>query len=165
LDLKHMCPSRAFALAGAASAPTWRWIFTHHLENADWPVDRWGATHGDDMALLWQDDWYPRTPDEEVLSWQLSRYMTNFAKGGEPNEPGVLPFWPQFTVARQEYLDVEVPLATGTLYHAQECDAIDNMYDDAFQTCSQLCRLYFRAGGRYTDDPLPFPHGIQKRFP
>jgi para-nitrobenzyl esterase len=96
------------ATADHPAAPAYRWIFTHKLENAWWDIERYGVTHGDDMALLWQWADYPRSPNDEMLSYMLSRYVTNFAKSGNPNEAG-LPDWPLFTPDRQKYLEVRVP--------------------------------------------------------
>ena len=157
LDIKYTCASRALLLA--TGAPTWRWVFSHLLENGGWPAE-WGALHGSDMAVMWEGG-YPRAPDEDVMAFQMQRYMTNFAKTGNPNEAG-LPPWPAFTPSAQEFLEfADGGAAAGAGYHARQCDAIDPLVGYVFQKCGAVCRTLFRGRDRFHEQWTP---GIAKLF-
>src|ERR1041384_3677296 len=112
------------------------------------------------MAVMWEGG-YPRAPDEDVMAFQMQRYMTNFAKTGNPNEAG-LPPWPAFTPSAQEFLEfADGGAAAGAGYHARQCDAIDPLVGYVFQKCGAVCRTLFRGRDRFHEQWTP---GIAKLF-
>jgi para-nitrobenzyl esterase len=54
----------------------------------------WGAYHAADLPYLFEDKEAALSAEQRKLSGQLIGYWTNFARGGDPNGPG-LPSWPR----------------------------------------------------------------------
>lgn len=100
----------------ARGNPTWLYFMDHrppafHLYMPEAPdlddegdVRRFGAYHSADLAYVFGttdkvgNDFGPQ---DHAFSAMLVRYWTNFAKTGDPNDPG-LPAWPAFTDERKQ---------------------------------------------------------------
>jgi carboxylesterase type B len=147
-DLDKTCPTRRFALA--AGAPTYRFLYSHSLENTG---DGWGqivrSAHGLEDGMIWGEIWdhstgdvYQMSPAEELLHTRMARYWTNFAKRGHPNEIG-LPVWPAYEPERQTYLNLDnqvVAIEGG--FHASQCDVLKEMSFYGRFSCGAICRTW-----------------------
>jgi para-nitrobenzyl esterase len=135
-DAVRGCPTRRLANANVAHAATYRYLYTHVLEN-DPPYALFKAFHGSEDVFLWQKSFYTPTPSEQLLSQRMSGYWTNFAKTGNPNGSG-LPSWPQYELATEPVvlLDNQIGLTYG--YHAEQCTLLDTVapfsFDPAFSS-------------------------------
>jgi carboxylesterase type B len=123
-DAKRGCPTRRLANANVAHADTYRYLYTHVLENDPFWA-QFKATHGTEENLLWGHfSFYTPTASEQLLSQRMTDYWANFAKTGNPNGSG-LPSWPQYDLATEPValLDNQIGLNHG--YHAEQCALLD----------------------------------------
>ncbi len=82
----------------AQESPSYAWFFDRQL-----PGDKNGAWHSSDLWYWFgtlDNCWRPMTEQDRDLSQQMTRYLTNFCKAGDPNGPGLTPWLP--TTARQK---------------------------------------------------------------
>jgi para-nitrobenzyl esterase len=126
-DAVRGCPTRRLALANPA--PTYRWLYTHTLENDPY-LAGFKAGHFLEDGLLWHTPKifgipYTPTPAEEVLSDRMTDYWTNFAKTGDPNGPG-LPEWPLSDAETDLTLTLDNEIGVET-YHAEQCAFLDTI--------------------------------------
>ena len=71
--------------------PSYTWYFDRQL-----PGDHCGAWHSSDLWYWFgtlSNCWRPMTEKDHALSDQMTDYLCNFAKTGNPNKGGVLPTW------------------------------------------------------------------------
>ena len=71
--------------------PSFTWLFDRQL-----PGDNNGAWHSADLWYWFgtlDNCWRPMTEKDRALSEEMSDYLTNFCKTGDPNAEGVLPYW------------------------------------------------------------------------
>jgi len=72
----------------------------------------YGSYHAADLTFLFDSalrgGHAPFTPEQEALAATMVRYWTQFAKVGTPNRFRV-PFWPQYTPARDAHMSFEPP--------------------------------------------------------
>jgi len=95
------------------------------------PRSRWkeapGAVHSEEMIYVFQHlsqsplSW---SDADRTLSDEMAAYWTNFARRGDPNEPGV-PHWPQFTTSRQEVMHFSDAAHAGTVANLEKLQALD----------------------------------------
>lgn len=81
--------------------PSYAWFFERNL-----PGDDRGAWHSSDLWYWFdtlENSWRPMTDRDYELSRQMSTYLTNFAKTGDPNGEA-LPEWIPTTKERSEVL-------------------------------------------------------------
>ena len=94
-------------LHSAHDAPTWEYQFEPGLP---WQE---AAMHSSELFFLFhyfhaqhgeQGEW---SPTDEEASETMEQYWTNFVKTGDPNRPDAAEAkWPQFTEAREGYLQL-----------------------------------------------------------
>ena len=75
----------------AQENPSYTWFFARQL-----PGDDKGAWHSSDLWYWFgtlDNCWRPMEEADRVLSDQMTDYLCNFAKNGDPNHPGHLPPW------------------------------------------------------------------------
>lgn len=81
--------------------PGYAWFFDRKL-----PGDENGAWHSSDLwywfGTLWHS-WRPFTEKDRKLSEQMTDYLTNFAKTGDPNN-GSLPVWEAVTDVQKKVM-------------------------------------------------------------
>lgn len=85
-----MAKSWCAAQARQGKQPSYAWFFDRKL-----PGDRCGAWHSADLWYWFgtlRNCWRPMTEKDRALSDQMTDYLTNFAKTGNPNAD-TLPFW------------------------------------------------------------------------
>jgi para-nitrobenzyl esterase len=101
------CPSRrvAAALAALQTAPVYRYLFRHALEN-DPQIKALGAVHTLEHAFLfvWQGSYRPTATDLNIQQHMLG-YWTNMAKSGSPGTVGNRA-WPAYTAQNEAYLQI-----------------------------------------------------------
>jgi para-nitrobenzyl esterase len=145
-DAIYTCPTRRLALAAAPHAPTYRYLYTHVMQNdPDQAAVR--AAHTFEDTFLWHHfyslesgDPYSPTLAEEQLSATMSSYWTNFAKRGDPNGPG-LPAWPLYEPEAERYLVLDDVVRVDAAYHIPQCALMDSAAA-LFPTCTSLCHYY-----------------------
>jgi para-nitrobenzyl esterase len=131
-DASRGCPTRR--LANAMVAPTWRWLYTHTVED-DPALAKGRAAHIYEEPFLWGNFdlfgfGHAPTPDETTLSARMTDYWTNFARMGDPNGPG-LPPWPRYETATEPTLVLDTEMTVEHRYHADQCavlDAVPSLY-------------------------------------
>ncbi len=82
--------SMAKAWCAAQEKPSFAWFFDRKL-----PGDKNGAWHSSDLWYWFgtlENCWRPMTEKDHALSEQMTDYLCNFAKNGDPNG-GTLPKW------------------------------------------------------------------------
>ena len=129
-DAKRGCPTRRLASANVAHAATYRYLYTHVLENDPFYA-QFKAFHGTEDALLWRKSFYTPTPSEQLLSHQMTGYWTNFAKTGNPNGPA-LASWPQYDLATEPVLLLDNQTGLSHRYHAEQCALLDTVAPFSF---------------------------------
>jgi para-nitrobenzyl esterase len=137
-DADNVCPTRRVALA--PRPVTYKYLSTHILDNDDHLVR---AAHGSDVTLIWDATWYLQTPAEAAMSHQMTRYFTNFAKKGDPNDDELppLPRWQPYTAGVEQYLEfADTPMPRSGGYHVTECTRLGNV--PIFVTCGALCKWF-----------------------
>ena len=73
------------------SERSYAWYFDRRL-----PGDENGAWHSSDLWYWFgtlENCWRPMTPKDYALSDQMTDYLTNFCKTGDPNGPAPVPTW------------------------------------------------------------------------
>jgi len=106
-DALFTCTSRRVAerLARTRSAPVYRYLFNHALEND--PVQKArGAIHTVEHPFFfgWRGDYKP-TESDRTVQQQLIGYWTNMVRTGDPNGTA-LPTWPKVTPEAETYLEI-----------------------------------------------------------
>jgi para-nitrobenzyl esterase len=150
-DAFGICPTREVARASGGS--TYRYLYTKVLD--DFPVV--GSAHWVDQVLLWAYPWYPMTPGEAIVADRLQRYLTNFARTGDPNDPTdpELAAWPLFAAGDEQILTIDDTLSTMQGYHDGACDVLRGKLLDA--RCLSGCRratAWFELSKRFAEKTL-----------
>ena len=90
----------------------------------------WGASH---FAELWyvfdhldQSPWNWTAADRK-LAEEMSSYWVNFARSGDPNGPGLLP-WPTFTNTESKVQYLGDPITVGGVANIHGLSAFDSVY-------------------------------------
>jgi para-nitrobenzyl esterase len=148
-DAVYTCPTRRLAVAAASKAPTFRYLFTHAMEN-DPDQAQLRAFHTLEDTFLWHHfypllsgDPYVATPAEEALSASMSTYWTNFAKSGDPNGSGVAA-WPRYDPTRERYQILDDRVHSDAAYHVPQCGLMDTLAQP-YPSCTSICRVYYFA--------------------
>ncbi len=82
--------------------PSFTWFFDRQL-----PGDDNGAWHSSDLWYWFgtlDNCWRPMTQKDRALSEQMTDYLTNFCKTGDPNGDPSLPIWKASTGGKKEVL-------------------------------------------------------------
>jgi len=82
-----------------------------------------GAYHGAEIPYVFGTGaaWLPAEPVDRALSDTVMRYWVNFARGGDPNGPG-LPHWPRWTAQTGDLTAVPVMHLGATVHSAPLAD-------------------------------------------
>ncbi|HLK55345.1 MAG TPA: carboxylesterase family protein [Chthonomonadaceae bacterium] len=105
--------------------------FTHRPPFPEGSVKAgWGASH---YAELWymfdhldQETWRWSAADRKLAD-TMSRYWVNFARSGNPNDPG-LPHWPKFTSTDARVLYLEDSIQTMGVANLKTLQVFDTVY-------------------------------------
>ncbi|HLH52090.1 MAG TPA: carboxylesterase family protein [Verrucomicrobiae bacterium] len=104
------------------------YYFDQHPDRApDSPQADHGTPHGVDVPYVFQtlDTNNPGiTSSDREISEALATYWANFAKGGDPNGPGV-PSWPQFTEADRRVMHFNKKPYPGPVPSAAGLEVLD----------------------------------------
>jgi para-nitrobenzyl esterase len=144
-DAVYTCPTRRLAVAAASKAPTYRYLFTHVMEN-DPSQAQFRAFHSLEDTFLWHHfyallsgDPYVPTAAEEALSASMSTYWTRFAETGDPNGSGVAD-WPRYDPTRERYQVLDDRVHSDAAYHVPQCGLMDSL-TQPYPGCTSLCRI------------------------
>jgi para-nitrobenzyl esterase len=131
-DRLYNCPSRRWARLAAAAdlAKVYRGLQNH--THASGPSVALGPYHASDVPFLYRNfdnnlilgSPYTPTAAELELSATMIGYWARFAATGNPNGGGA-PFWPEFEHDAEDHLLLDIPLVSGTNFHAAGCDFWD----------------------------------------
>jgi para-nitrobenzyl esterase len=132
-DFVRGCSTRLLANANAATAPTYRYLYTHAYEN-DPGLAQFRASHAFEEPFIWGNfDLFPGfifgyqpSAAEQILSQRMTGYWTNFARTGDPNGPG-LPSWSAYNAASEPIVVLDTTVSSVYSYHAQECAFLDGL--------------------------------------
>ncbi|XP_070575138.1 neuroligin-4, X-linked-like [Ptychodera flava] len=108
--------ARKHAMLTAAETRTFLYQFSYGGSDPRYPDWLEGATHGAERPFAFgmpvsMSAGY--TNDTIMLSRTMMKYLTNFAKTGDPNSgESVSVSWPEYTVDTQGYLDLDVTVTT-----------------------------------------------------
>jgi para-nitrobenzyl esterase len=145
-DAIFTCPTRRLALGASSHQPTFRYLYTHVMEN-DPDQAQFFAGHSFEDTFLWHHfypqlngDPYVASAAEEALSATMSDYWTNFARTGDPNGSG-LTTWPTYDAASDRLLLLDNVVTPYAAYHVPQCQFMDSL-PAPFATCGSLCRFY-----------------------
>ncbi|KAK6962801.1 acetylcholinesterase [Biomphalaria glabrata] len=127
-DYYFVCAVNYLARSYARNdAPVYYYWFNHRWSANPWPA--WmGVLHADEIWFVFGHPFNSSlsfTEEERQLSKDMMRYWGNFAKTGNPNEPGTM-HWPLFKDGEQAYLNFTISSTPGSYYlgHAprvQQC--------------------------------------------
>lgn len=102
---EDMMPPFIFSMAkkwcASQKKPSFAWLFDRQL-----PGDDNGAWHSSDLWYWFgtiDNGWRPMTQKDQELSDQMTDYLTNFAKNGDPNGAG-LPAWQAAQISGKKVL-------------------------------------------------------------
>ena len=143
-DAAYTCPTRQVALAAAAMGPTWRYLYTHTMEN-DPDQAQFRAGHSFEDPFLWHHFYdtssgpYVPTAAEERLSATMATYWTNFAKRGDPNGAGVAT-WPRYDSSAEQYQVLDDSVRIDRAFHVPQCQFLDTA--TLFESCSSYCHFF-----------------------
>jgi para-nitrobenzyl esterase len=113
-DVEYICPTRTDArtFAAAQLEPVRRAFFTHTFESG--PYRRYGAAHGMDLFFgfhVFGTD--PASASELALADTIAGYWTRFARTGDPNGAGAVP-WPVYDASADNAMRLdETPTMMG----------------------------------------------------
>ena len=92
---QDMMPPLIFSMAknwcASQEKPSYTWFFERQL-----PGDSNGAWHSSDLWYWFgtlDNCWRPMEEADRILSDQMTDYLCNFARAGDPNHCGALPTW------------------------------------------------------------------------
>jgi para-nitrobenzyl esterase len=130
-DAIYTCPMRRLALA--TTGPVYRYLYAHRYQN-NALLTSFRAAHFFDDPILWADPSllsgflgdasYAFSPDEVTLAARMAGYWTNFAKTGNPNDPG-LPRWPRYIAASERSTVLDQPASQVSSYQVAQCAVLD----------------------------------------
>ena len=85
-----------------------------------------GVSHASELAYVFGN--VPATADQQThdVSEAMVKYWTQFAKTGDPNQPG-LPAWPAFQTGNEAYLEIGQPIAAGKDLNKDKEDLFDSI--------------------------------------
>ncbi|XP_062609505.1 uncharacterized protein LOC134271297 [Saccostrea cucullata] len=110
---KHRSGLKSFGKA--LEKKTFQFIFTH---KPTFPVitrrRKWltGAQHGDETWFIFRNKNFNYTKEEQKLSDDFVKYLTNFAKTGDPNSDKTDVTWPAFTET-DSYITINENMSIG----------------------------------------------------
>ncbi len=96
-------------LRGEFTVPskTWEYHFNYLAPGARDP--KRGVSHASELAYVFGTIPADATKETREVSDAMVRYWTQFAKTGNPNQPG-LPEWPAFQKGNESYLEIAQPI-------------------------------------------------------
>jgi para-nitrobenzyl esterase len=129
-DWRWTCPARAnlTALSTTATAPLWRYYFTHGLDPMRAPrASLAGAYHGLELFFVFGSvdgvAGYVPTTGDLALSARMMRYWSRFAASGDPNASED-PAWPAWNAESDPYLRLDEPTTSGEKPRGTQCEAL-----------------------------------------
>lgn len=132
-DWRWTCAGRLFlrSLASTATAPLYRYYFTHALDATAAPLlSRAGAYHGLELLYVFGSiagvEQYEATAADLALAARIQRYWSRFAASGDPNAAED-PAWPHFTAEGDEHLVLTEPTVAGAGVRTAQCDALERI--------------------------------------
>ncbi len=106
------------------TAPTWAYHFSYLPDVVREP--KRGVSHASELAYVFGT--IPPTADQATrnTSEAMMSYWTQFAKTGDPNQPG-LPEWPAFAKGRESYLEISRPTHADRDLNKAKLDLFDEI--------------------------------------
>ncbi len=108
----------------ATSGKTWMYHFSHLSQPVRDP--KRGVSHASELAYVFGT--IPSASDKtsHELSDAMVRYWAQFAKTGDPNQPG-LPPWPAFEKGSEAYLELGDPIRAGKDLNKEKLDLFESL--------------------------------------
>jgi para-nitrobenzyl esterase len=108
----------------SVTAKTWAYHFSY-LPDATHDSKR-GVSHASELAYVFGT--LPATADPQTreVSDAIMKYWTQFAKTGDPNQPG-LPAWPAFGKGHEAHLELGRPIQAGTDLNKAKLDFFERV--------------------------------------
>jgi para-nitrobenzyl esterase len=105
--------SKAYLYQFARVAPPWRFF---------------GAFHASEIPYVFGnlDARLKFEPRDRQLSETMMAYWVQFARGGDPNGPG-LPHWPSYDALSDSHIELGDVVEPGTQLEKSACDGLDRI--------------------------------------
>ncbi|XP_077979960.1 pyrethroid hydrolase Ces2a-like [Glandiceps talaboti] len=136
-DSFHVCPiDKCTRDLFNAGVDAYLYHFTHYPSSSIWKTTWLKAAHGEDIPYVFGYHFHSQlhpdsvlqfdmTDEESLMSLQIMKYLTNFAKTGDPNmnEDGYMTEinWPKFSVPELQYKELSPSMPTKRALKAKEC--------------------------------------------
>ncbi len=104
------------------SSPAWQYVFTR--ESRQMPA--LGAHHAVELPYPFRKLTPTADEGDRELSRAMFGYWVQFAKTGDPNGEG-LAEWPAWEAGQEAYLELGVPIRTGSGWRKEVCDVLEGL--------------------------------------
>lgn len=130
-DYHFTCPVVQWSdLLTKIGVEVYQYVFARRSSRNPWPL--WmGVIHGEEVAFEFGEPFnttHRYVKEDQDLSGHVMRYWANFAKTGNPNDPGgdravkpPVPTWPIRTYLQREHLVLNVSSSWGRAHRAVYC--------------------------------------------
>jgi len=130
-DAKFICTARydaRLAAMGQAGTPTYRYFYTHALDNAQAAVKAYGAWHGIELTFVFRRTniaGYQPSAGELALSDAIDADWLSLAATGNPTATGLT--WPDYDASTDPFVQLDDTISTGDGVRTKYCDFWDSL--------------------------------------
>ncbi|CAB3246732.1 unnamed protein product [Arctia plantaginis] len=136
VNFAKLCAKKEKVYLYKFSCKSERNMFAHLLNLTDIIKDKPVTCHADDIFYLFNANLLPNKVDKKSDTFQLMerviKLWTNFAKYGNPTPDESLGVkWANYTVEKQDYLDIGNKFVPGTAPNADEVKLWDTIFEES----------------------------------